>query len=80
MVFIYRFCKKESLIQPPGEPREYPLGKGRQEKFELHKISQIQNYRNGQYTLSYFLNTSKKVKNEVKGPEKLRVWQISLKT
>ena len=26
MVFIYKFCKKEILIQPPGEPRKHKLG------------------------------------------------------
>ena len=39
MVNIYKFCKKEILIQPPGEPREQHLGDVRPKKFELHKIS-----------------------------------------
>ena len=26
MVNIYKFCKKEVLIQPPGDPREQQLG------------------------------------------------------
>ena len=34
MVNIYKFCKKEILIQPPGEPREHHLGDVRQKKFE----------------------------------------------
>ena len=38
-VNIYKFPKKENLIQPPGEPREQHLGDVRQKKFELHKIS-----------------------------------------
>ena len=39
MVNIYKFCKKDILIQPPGEPREQHLGDVRPKKFELHKIS-----------------------------------------
>ena len=39
MVNISKFCKKEILIQPPGEPREQHLGDVRPKKFELHKIS-----------------------------------------
>ena len=39
MVNLYKFCKREILIQPPGEPREQHLGDVRPKKFELHKIS-----------------------------------------
>ena len=39
MVNIYNFCKREILIQPPGEPREQHLGDVRHKKFELHKIN-----------------------------------------
>ena len=39
MVNIYKFCKKEILIQPPGEPREQHLGDVRTKKFELHKMT-----------------------------------------
>ena len=39
MVNIYKFFKKEILIQPPGEPREQHLGDVRPKKFELQKIS-----------------------------------------
>ena len=39
MVNIYKFCKKEILIQPPGEPREQHPGDVRPKKFELQKIS-----------------------------------------
>ena len=42
-VNIYKFPKKEILIQPPGEPREQHLGDVRPKKFELHKIS-IKNF------------------------------------
>ena len=33
------FCKKEILIQPPGELQEQHIGEVRTKKFELHKIS-----------------------------------------
>ena len=36
-VNIYKFCKKEILIQPLEEPREQHLGDFRPKKFELHK-------------------------------------------
>ena len=39
MVNIYKFHKKEILIQPPGEPKEQHLLEVRLKKFELHKIS-----------------------------------------
>ena len=38
MVNIYKFCKKEILIQQSGEPREQHLGDVRPKKFELHKF------------------------------------------
>ena len=34
MVNVYKFCKKEILVQPPGEPREQHLGDVRPKKFE----------------------------------------------
>ena len=37
MVNIYKFYKKETLVQPPWEPREQHLGGVRPKKFELHK-------------------------------------------
>ena len=30
MIFIYKFCKKENLIQPSGEPRGQHLGEFQQ--------------------------------------------------
>ena len=39
MVNIYKFCKREILIQPPGESREQHLGNVRPQKFKMHKIS-----------------------------------------
>ena len=39
MVNTFKFCKKEILIQAPGEPQEQHLGDVRPKKFELHKIS-----------------------------------------
>ena len=39
MVSINKFCKKEILIQPPGEPREQHLGDVGPKKLVLHKIS-----------------------------------------
>ena len=39
IVNIYKFCKKEVMIQPPGEPREQHQGDVRPKKFELQKIS-----------------------------------------
>ena len=39
MVNLNKFCKREILIQLPGEPREQHLGDVRPKKFELHKIS-----------------------------------------
>ena len=43
MVIIYKFCKKEILIQPPGEPREHHQGEVRPKsssytKFHTHFI------------------------------------------
>ena len=32
------FCKKETLIQPPGEPREHHLGEIRSKKFDIKKL------------------------------------------
>ena len=34
MIFIYKFCKKEIQIKPPG----HHIGEIRQKKFELHTI------------------------------------------
>ena len=39
MVNLNKFCKREILIQLPGEPREQHLGDVRPKKFKLHKIS-----------------------------------------
>ena len=39
MVNLNKFCKREILIQLPGEPREQHLGDVRPKKFELHKFS-----------------------------------------
>ena len=39
MVNLNKFCKREILIQLPGEPREQHQGDVRPKKFELHKIS-----------------------------------------
>ena len=39
MVNIYKFCKEEILIQPPGEHREQQLSEVGTKKIELHKIS-----------------------------------------
>ena len=62
MVNIYKFCKKEILIQPPGEPRKQHLSDVRPKKFELHKIKRRQNYWKGRYTLAHFWENYKKVK------------------
>ena len=35
---MVNICKKEILIQPPGEPREQHQGDVQPKKFELHKI------------------------------------------
>ena len=37
MVFIYKFCKHENFIQPPGEPREQHLDDVQPTKLEQHK-------------------------------------------
>ena len=59
MIFIYKFCKKDILIQPPGEPREHHIGEARPENFVLHKR---QYDRKG-----HFCAKCKKVKYEVTG-------------
>ena len=38
MINLYKFCKKEILIQPPGEPREQHLGDVRSKVFRLIKV------------------------------------------
>ena len=44
MVIIYKLHKKESSIQPPGEPREQHLGDVRQNKvWAIQKIIKRQN-------------------------------------
>ena len=60
MVNIYKFCKKDILIQPPGEPREQHLGDVQTKKFELHKIS-LKNKMTGRVDILF--KKSKKVKN-----------------
>ena len=62
MVNIYKFFKKDILIQPPGEPREQHLGDVRPKKFELHKISWKQNEPKGRYTQRIFEKNAKKLK------------------
>jgi len=52
-VNIYKFWKKEILIQPPGEPREQRLGDVGPKKIELHKFHTRQNEWKGQYTLEW---------------------------
>ena len=47
IVNLYKFCKRDILIQPPGEPREQHLGDVRPKKFELHKIYKRRNDRKG---------------------------------
>ena len=71
MVFIYKFSKKEILIQSPGEPLEHPLGEVQPKKFELHKIELKTKCPEG--SIYAFL---KKGKYEVTGPEKHIVWEI----
>ena len=40
MVNTYKFCKKEILIQSPGEPREQHLGDVRPKKLKLKSQEQ----------------------------------------
>ena len=54
MVYFYKFCKKEILIQPPGEPREQHLDDVRPIKFENTKFHKKQNDRKGRYTQAHF--------------------------
>ena len=35
VIFIYKFCKKANLIQPPGEPREQQLGEFQERTLKL---------------------------------------------
>ena len=72
MVNLNKFCKREILIQPPGEPREQPLGDVRPKSSSYTKFHKRQNDRKGR--------NWKKVKNEVTGTEKRRIWLIYLKT
>ena len=58
------FCKKETLIQPPGEPREHHLGEVRSKKFDIQKLRK-QKKTEGSIIYSGFFLKSKKVKNEV---------------
>ena len=55
MVNIYKFCKKQILIQLPGEPREQHLGDVWPEKFEIHKISKKTKWPEGSIYYGSFL-------------------------
>jgi hypothetical protein len=53
MVNLYKFCKREILIQPPGEPREQHLGDVQPKKFKLQtetdlsfRLSMLKNIKN----------------------------------
>ena len=80
MVNLNKFCKREILIQPPGEPREQHLGDVRPKSSSYTKFHKRQNDRKGRYTMANFWKNWKKVKNEVTGTEKRRIWLIYLKT
>ena len=54
MVNIYKFCKIEILIQPPGEPREQHLGDVRPKSSSYTKFHKRQNDRKGRYTMANF--------------------------
>ena len=58
MVFILK-CKKETLIQPPGEPREHHLGEVRPKISSYTKFHTRQNDRKGRYTQVHFLEIQK---------------------
>ena len=80
MVNLNKFCKREILIQPPGEPREQHLGDVRPKSSSYTKFHKRQNDRKGRYTIANFWKNWKKVKNEVTGTENRRIWLIYLKT
>ena len=80
MVNLNKFCKREILIQPPGEPREQHLGDVRPKSSSYTKSHKRQNDRKGRYTMANFWKNCKKVKNEVTGTEKRRFRLIYLKT
>ena len=80
MVNLNKFYKREILIQPPGEPREQHLGDVRPKSSSYTKFHKKQNDRKGRYTMANFWKNRKKVKNEVTGTEKRRIWLIYLKT
>ena len=54
MVNTCKFCKKEILIQPPGEPREQHLGDVRPKSSSYTKFHKRQNYRKGQTSRTCF--------------------------
>ena len=62
MVIIYKFCKRDILIQPPGEPREQDLGDVRTKKFELHKILEKTKWPEGLIYSGAFLKKMQKSK------------------
>ena len=79
MVNIYKFCKKDFLIQPPGEPREQHLGDVWNKKLEQHKI--VKDRTTGRVNIRWrIFEKIKIVKNEVAGMEKRRFWFIYLKS
>ena len=80
MVNLNKFCKREILIQPPGEPREQHLGDALPKSSSYTKFHKRQNDRKGRYTMAHFWKNCKKVKNEVTGTEKRRFRLIYLKT
>ena len=54
MVNLNKFCKREILIQPPGEPREQHLGDVRPKSSSYTKFHKRQNDRKGRYTMANF--------------------------
>jgi hypothetical protein len=80
IVNLYKFCKREILIQPPGEPREQHLGDVRQ------KVRASQNFIKDKMTgrvnilKRIFEKIAKKVKIEVTGTKKRSFWLFYLKT
>ena len=60
MVDLYKFCKREILIQPPGKPREQHLGDVGPKKFELHKISLNTKWPEGSIYFGAFLKKLQK--------------------
>ena len=81
MVFIYKFCIQDILIQPPWGPREHQLDEAHSKKLELHKISYKTKWPKGSiYSSAYLRKWQKKRKlHTLKRLKCLLFWVLWLK-